>query len=126
MDFMNKLERKFGKYAIPNLMNYIIALYILGYVLLISQKITGIDLYSAFLSLNFKMIFKGQIWRLVTYVIQPPSTSIIFIFFALYLSLTVCALIVIPRSRSISIESNTCSVISRLSSPPQRSIIGLT
>lgn len=84
MNFMRKLERKFGKYAIPNLMNYIIVLYIIGYVLYISKQVTGVDLYSSFLSLNFKMIMRGQVWRLVTYIIQPPSTSIIFIFFALY------------------------------------------
>ncbi|CFP59580.1 Uncharacterised protein [Bordetella pertussis] len=32
----------------------------------------------------------------------------------------VCALIVIPRSRSISMESSTCADISRSASPPQR------
>ena len=32
MKWMNKLERKFGKYAIPNLMYYIIILYALGFI----------------------------------------------------------------------------------------------
>jgi hypothetical protein len=40
MKWLNKLERKFGRYAIPNLMNYIIgitmAIYIVQYVLNIS------------------------------------------------------------------------------------------
>ena len=34
MNFLNKMERKFGKYAIPNLSLYLIMGYILGYVLL--------------------------------------------------------------------------------------------
>ena len=33
MSWLDKMERKFGKYAIPNLMTYIIILYILGLVL---------------------------------------------------------------------------------------------
>ncbi len=84
MNFMDKMERKFGKYAIPNLMYYIIILYIVGYILRVSAGLTGIDLYSSFLSLNFKMIFRGQVWRLVTFIIQPPNTRLLFIFFALY------------------------------------------
>ena len=31
------------------------------------------------------MILKGQVWRLVTFIIEPPDTSIIFIIFSLYL-----------------------------------------
>ena len=30
MNFMNKMERKFGRYAIPNLMYYIVILYAVG------------------------------------------------------------------------------------------------
>ena len=33
MSWLDKLERKFGRYAIPNLINYIIILYGSGYVL---------------------------------------------------------------------------------------------
>ena len=33
MNFLNKMERKFGKYAIPNLSLYLIMGYILGYLL---------------------------------------------------------------------------------------------
>ena len=33
MNWLDKLERKFGKYAIHNLMYYIIILYILGLVI---------------------------------------------------------------------------------------------
>ena len=33
MNFLNKMERKFGRYAIPNLTKYIILCYVIGYVL---------------------------------------------------------------------------------------------
>ena len=32
MNLLNKLERKFGKYAIPNLMYYVVILYAIGLV----------------------------------------------------------------------------------------------
>ena len=33
MKFIDKMERKLGKYAIHNLMNYIIVLYVIGLIL---------------------------------------------------------------------------------------------
>lgn len=65
--FLNKLERKYGRYAIPDLTRYIIVLYCAGAVLgIISPMI-----YYNFLSLNFNAIFHGQVWRLFTYLIEP-------------------------------------------------------
>mgnify|MGYP000862497088 CR=1 FL=1 len=81
MRFLDKLERKFGRYAVKNLMTYIVignlAVFILEYLmpsLNISYKLALIPYY----------ISKGQLWRLVTYIFIPPQSSIIFIFFALY------------------------------------------
>ncbi len=68
MNFLNKMERKFGKYAIPNLSLYLIMGYILGYVLLFVSP-AALD----FLTLNTYLILHGQIWRLVTWIIIPPS-----------------------------------------------------
>lgn len=81
MKFINKLERKFGKYAIPNLMYYIIILYGIGFVINMVNPL----IYINFLSLNAKAILHGQIWRIITFMMQPPSNSIIFVVFALYL-----------------------------------------
>lgn len=69
MNFLNKMERKFGKYAIPNLSLYLIMGYILGYLLeFISPAVLD------FLTLNPYLILHGQIWRLVTWIIIPPSS----------------------------------------------------
>lgn len=79
--WLNKLERKFGKYAIPNLMVYIIMLYAAGFVL----NIINPTFYGQYLSLNAAAILHGQVWRIVTFIINPPSTSLIFIIFVLYM-----------------------------------------
>lgn len=81
MNWINKLERKWGKYAIPNLMYYIIILYAFGFAL----GLFAPNFYYQYLSLNAAAILKGQIWRMVTFLIQPPSTNIWFVVFTLYL-----------------------------------------
>ena len=80
MNWLDKLERKFGKYAIHNLMYYIIILYILGLVI----QMVNLSLYTQWLGLDAEAILHGQIWRIVTFIIQPPNASFLFMAFALY------------------------------------------
>ncbi|MDD2980583.1 MAG: hypothetical protein PHN80_11505 [Hespellia sp.] len=81
MNWISKLEKKFGKYAIPNLMWYIILMYGVGAVL---NFING-SFYYQYLSLDAAAILHGQVWRIVTFLIQPPSSNLIFVIFVLYL-----------------------------------------
>lgn len=81
MDWISKLEKKFGRYAIHNLMYYIIILYVVGFVL----ELVNAEFYYQYLCLDASAILHGQIWRIVTFLIQPPSSSIIFMIFVLYL-----------------------------------------
>ncbi|HAU99873.1 MAG: hypothetical protein IJR19_02850 [Lachnospiraceae bacterium] len=76
-NFLNKLERKFGKYAISNLSLYIIIAYVIGYILTLTGSIE-------FISLNPYKILHGEIWRIVTWVIVPPSTLNIFTIIMLF------------------------------------------
>ena len=86
MKWLNKMERKFGKYAIPNLMFYIVILYAVGFILELMSAALNIDsFYKWYLSLDMEAILHGQIWRLVTFIIQPPNASWWFMIFALYL-----------------------------------------
>ncbi|MCD8075662.1 MAG: hypothetical protein LUF27_11670 [Lachnospiraceae bacterium] len=79
MDFLNKMERKFGKYAIPNLPAILIALYVAGYIIeLINSNVIW------YLYLSPTMILRGQIWRLVTWVIIPPYSLDVFVIITLY------------------------------------------
>ena len=81
--FLDKAERKYGKYAIHNLSLYIIIAYVIGYIL----SLTGtVD----FLRLNPYEIVHGQVWRIITWIIVPPSslgifTIIMLFFYYLYL-----------------------------------------
>ena len=75
MKFIDKLERKYGRYGIRNLTMYIIACYVLGYILVYTAP-----WILSYLSLDVRMILKGQIWRLVTWVIYPPTTGNFFLF----------------------------------------------
>ena len=81
MKWLDKLERKYGKYTIPNLMYYVIMLYIVGFVI----NIVAPELYTEYLALDAQAILHGQIWRIFTFIIQPPNSSYFFILFALYL-----------------------------------------
>lgn len=81
MNWFDRLEQKYGRYAIKNLMYYIIGLYALGFII----EIFAPEVYDSYLSLNAEAILHGQIWRIVTFIIQPPSTSLFWIFFSLYM-----------------------------------------
>lgn len=78
MDFMTKLERKFGKFAIPNLTLILIGCFVLGYLLeIMSPEALSI------ISLEPDKVMKGQIYRLLTWVIIPPSGVSIFVIITL-------------------------------------------
>lgn len=71
MNFIDKLERRFGRFGIPNLMRYVIGVNILGLII----NLVNPDIYYRYLSLDVYQILHGQIWRLVTFVLYPVSFS---------------------------------------------------
>jgi hypothetical protein len=77
---LNRLEKMFGRYAIRGLMRYIIILYILG--MAVGSFIP--TFYYNYLSLNFAQVARGQVWRLVTFII--PISSITGVFFVLIMA----------------------------------------
>ena len=81
MNWLDKLEKKFGRYAIDNLMLYIVILYGFGFIL----DMVNPTFYSTWLSLDAPAILHGQVWRVITFIIDPPSTSLIWVAFALML-----------------------------------------
>ncbi|MCR5430870.1 MAG: hypothetical protein K6E58_06545 [Eubacterium sp.] len=76
----SKFEQKFGKYAIKNLTIYLIAGYVLGYLIYFINK----DFY-AMLTFNPYQILHGQVWRLVTWIITMPESLGIFTIIMLFL-----------------------------------------
>ncbi len=79
--FMDKMERKFGKYAIRNLTIYIIGLYVVGYILQLAPPSVNITNY---LTLDPYLILRGQVWRLFSWVLIPPSAASIWLIITLY------------------------------------------
>lgn len=70
MKWIDKLERKFGRFGIPNLTVYVIICYVLGYILMyLNPAVLNM------MSLDVSKILQGQIWRLVTWVIYPPGSQ---------------------------------------------------
>lgn len=75
MNYLNKLERKIGKYAIPNLSLWLILAYAIGYIMMyMTPGVLG------YLTLEPALILKGQVWRLVTWILIPPSGGNIFFY----------------------------------------------
>jgi hypothetical protein len=79
MKWINKLERKYSRLAIKNLMYYIVFLNAVILVLILMDRRV-----ISLLTLNPALILKGEVWRLVSYVFIPPTTSIFFAVFVLY------------------------------------------
>lgn len=81
LKWYQKLERKYRKYAIKDLMKYIVIINAVVFVL--SMLVPQSNLYAKF-SLNPSRVLEGEIWRLVTFLFIPPSSSPLWIIFVLY------------------------------------------
>ena len=79
-DWISKLERKFRKYAIPNLPKIIVSAMVFVYI---SNMFPDFAL-SPHIYFVRALIFRGEIWRIISFIFLPPAAGIIFIFFALY------------------------------------------
>ena len=78
---IDKLEKKFGKYAIKGLMRYIIGLYLVGFLIYLVDN----TFYNTWLMFDVDKILEGQVWRIVTFIIQPVNVNNVFgMFIALY------------------------------------------
>ena len=80
LNWLDKLEKKFGRFAIPNLTMYLIGAYIIGFG--IYYFLPGLFKW---LTLEPYFILKGQVWRVISWVLVPPSGSLISIIFIVLL-----------------------------------------
>jgi membrane associated rhomboid family serine protease len=74
-----RLERRFGRFAIPNLILFVIAGTALVWVLSLQHPETQVRLM-----LYWDAVRRGQVWRLVTFLFVPPSLSTFSLFLNLY------------------------------------------
>lgn len=75
-NFLAKMEKKYGRYAVRNLIVYLLAAYAVGYVL----QLVAPTAYT-YLELSPALVMRGQIWRLVTWVCTVPESFNFFILF---------------------------------------------
>lgn len=100
--WINKLERKFGRFAIPDLTRYVVGMYCIGAVLGMASEIgfLRIDLYYQWLCLDMKAVLHGQVWRLFTYLLEPYgfSSGLSFVIGVLFLVIQVNLFFLFGRS----------------------------
>lgn len=70
---IDKLERRFRRFSIPNLTQAIILVQMVCYVLAQSRPQFLLQIV-----LVPELVLQGEIWRLVTFVFDPPHTNILF------------------------------------------------
>jgi len=79
MALLDKLERKFGRYAIPNVTVYLIAGQSFFYLMFMTGQLDRrMTYYSA------QTLMSGEWWRLLALPFDPPRQSLIFTLFAWY------------------------------------------
>ena len=71
MNWMDVLERKFGRFAVRNLMLYLIIFYVFGYMIGMANP----GFYYQYLALDASAICRGEVWRIVTFLLWPPATN---------------------------------------------------
>lgn len=77
----NKLEKKLGRFAIRGLMKYVVIVYIAGFIV----NLINPYFYVEWLMLDIDKILHGQVWRLLTFIIQPMEDNIIFMALMCYI-----------------------------------------
>src|ERR1035438_7603532 len=80
MSLLSKLERALGRYAVPNLALYLVFGQVTVYLaILLGQLDKGLFLFVPRLALM------GQWWRVLTFMLMPPSMSVFFFCFACWI-----------------------------------------
>ena len=80
MRWIDKLERRWGRYGIPNLMNIILVGQLIAWVIVM---VINQNFYYA-ITLNRTSLMSGQIWRVVTFLFVPPLSTGIQLLLTLY------------------------------------------
>ncbi len=71
MDWVRRLERKLSRYTIPGIVNYIVA----GQVFVFLAMLFVNGSFDSYVTLWRSAVLQGQVWRLITFVFAPMSTS---------------------------------------------------
>ena len=84
-NWINRLELKFGKYAWPNLLRYMVGAQAVFYILeYAAAKGPGTSILP-YLTLNGASILGGEWWRLATFYMMPPAWNPLFVIFYVFI-----------------------------------------
>lgn len=79
MAWLDKLERRFGFLGIPGLPRILV-----GFTALVFALAWLMPGFVSMLDLDRERVLHGEVWRLVTYIFIPPTSSPLWILFALW------------------------------------------
>lgn len=79
MSLLDRLERRFGRYAVPNLTMYLLIGQGFFFLVGVSQPALLEQLV-----LIPRQVLEGEVWRLLFFLFYPPTMSPLWIIFALY------------------------------------------
>ena len=68
-NWLNRLERKYGRYGIPNLTNILVA----GQILVLAIELFVDRTISFWLGLSRSLLLQGQVWRVISFIFIPFS-----------------------------------------------------
>jgi hypothetical protein len=77
MTFVSRLEARFGRFAIPGLVQVVAVLQLVTLVLFTISTPEAQKAFIDFLELNPERLMKGEVWRVVSHVFLPRSLSLI-------------------------------------------------
>jgi hypothetical protein len=77
--WLNRLEKRLGWLAIPNLASFLVGLQIIGFLLVLSDP-----LWMARLALIPHLVLQGEVWRLITFLALPLSLNPFWMLFVLW------------------------------------------
>jgi hypothetical protein len=80
MSLLDNLERRFRRFAIPQITLYIVAGQVVLYLFVMAGAI-GLEQ----ILLIPAVVLQGEVWRLITFIFIPPLDNVVFAFFAWYL-----------------------------------------
>ena len=81
---LEKLERKLGGRAVPHLTGVMIGCFVIGYLLEMFYPNAA-----SYMNLDIYQVMHGQVWRLITWIVIPPSEINIFTIIMLFFYLSI-------------------------------------
>ncbi len=81
---ISRMEKRFGRFAVQNLMAVVVGtmalVFVLDYIFAARIETT----LSEHLAFDREAVLSGEIWRVLTFAFLPPDSSVVFIIFSLY------------------------------------------